>query len=107
MDVVMNDVRLLVKKELVAANKKFPMFSSAHEGWAVIREELQEVKDDHYMLEQYLENRLWNEVRYNNEIPKEAQHRAVHMAVEAIQTAAMICKLERSQRRGWRDGKKK
>lgn len=59
------------KKELAAANKKFPMFASAHEGWAVIREELQEVKDDHYMLEQYLENRLWNEVRYNNEIPKE------------------------------------
>lgn len=52
MDVVMNDVRLLVKKELAAANKKFPMFASAHEGWAVIREELQEVKDDHYMLEQ-------------------------------------------------------
>lgn len=103
MDVVMNDVRLLVKKELAAANKKFPMFASAHEGWAVIREELQEVKDDHYMLEQYLENRLWNEVRYNNEIPKEdlkeAQHWDVHMAVEAIQTAAMICKLERSQRR--------
>lgn len=48
MDVVMNDVRLLVKKELAAANKKFPMFASAHEGWAVIREELQEVKDDHY-----------------------------------------------------------
>lgn len=37
MDVVMNDVRLLVKKELAAANKKFPMFASAHEGWAVIR----------------------------------------------------------------------
>ena len=57
MDVVMNDVRLLVKKELAAANKKFPMFASAHEGWAVIREELQEVKDDHYMLEQYLAGR--------------------------------------------------
>lgn len=28
------------KKELAAANKKFPMFASAHEGWAVIREEL-------------------------------------------------------------------
>lgn len=51
MDVVMNDVRLLVKKELAAANKKFPIFASAHEGWAVIREKLQEVKDDHYMLE--------------------------------------------------------
>ena len=44
MDVVMNDVRLLVKKELAAANQNFPMFHSAHEGWAVIREEMSEAE---------------------------------------------------------------
>ena len=32
----MNDVRLLVKKELAAANKKFPMFASAHEGSKIV-----------------------------------------------------------------------
>lgn len=32
-------------------------------------------------------------------VKKEMQYHAVHMAVEAIQLAAMICKPERSQRR--------
>lgn len=32
MDAVEKDVRLLVKKELRAANQNFPMFHSAHEG---------------------------------------------------------------------------
>ena len=89
MDAVEKDVRLLVKKELKAANQNFPMFHSAHEGC--------------YLLDRWIEERLWNEVKADLQIPKEdlkeMQHRAVHMAVEAIQLTAMICKLERSQRR--------
>lgn len=103
MDAVEKDVRLLVKKELRAANQNFPMFHSAHEGWAVIREEMSEADEERYLLKQWIEYRLWNEVKGDLQIPKEdlkeMQYRAVHMAVEAIQMAAMICKLERSQRR--------
>lgn len=103
MNVVEKDVRLLVKKELAAANERFPLFSSAHEGWAVIREKLAEVEQERYMLDQYVETRLWNEVRFNTEIDEaslnEAQKSAVNIAVEAIQTAAIICKLKHSQRR--------
>lgn len=101
MDAVERDVRLLVKKELRAANQNFPMFHSAHEGWAVIREEMQEAETERYLLDRWIEERLWNEVKADLQIPKEdlkeMQYRAVHMAVEAIQLAAMICKLERSQ----------
>ena len=103
MDAVEKDVRLLVKKELRAANRNFPMFHSAYEGWAVIREEMSETNTERYLLDRWIEERLWNEVKADPQIPKEdlkeMQHRAVHMAVEAIQLAAMICKLEHSQRR--------
>mgnify|MGYP000102111079 FL=1 len=40
MDVITKDVRALAKKELAAANRRFRMFASPHEGYAVIREEL-------------------------------------------------------------------
>ena len=40
MDAVKEDVELLVQKELESANKKFPMFHSDHEGYAVLKEEL-------------------------------------------------------------------
>ena len=39
MDAVKNDVKRLVKIELAAANRKFRMFASNHEGVAVIQKE--------------------------------------------------------------------
>lgn len=64
---------------------------------------MSEAEVERYLLDRWIEERLWNEVKADLQIPKEdlkeMQHRAVHMAVEAIQLAAMICKLERSQRR--------
>lgn len=36
----------LVKKELVRARTKFPPYNSPHEGYAVIKEELDETWDD-------------------------------------------------------------
>ena len=36
----------LVKEELKSANGKFPLFNSSHEGYAVIKEELDELWDD-------------------------------------------------------------
>ena len=86
MDAVEKDVRLLVKKELKAANQNFPMFHSAHEGWAVVREEMSEAEVERYLLDRWIEERLWNEVKADLQIPKEdlkeMQHRAVHMAAE-------------------------
>ena len=42
MDAVKNDVKRLVKIELVAANKKFRMFAGPHEGAGIIQEEVVE-----------------------------------------------------------------
>jgi hypothetical protein len=60
------EIILEIIEELAAARRKFPHFHSAHEGYAVILEELDE---------------LWDEVRANG--PKE------RMRAEAIQIAAM------------------
>ena len=70
---VEKDVRLLVKKELATVNEDFPLFASAYEGWAKVRAALAGVETERYMLDRYVE--------------------------QAIRLAAMICKLERSQRR--------
>lgn len=59
-----------VRDELGYALAKFPPFHSAHEGWAVIREELDE---------------LWTEVRANQSVSGRNQR----MRREAIQVAAM------------------
>jgi hypothetical protein len=59
-----------VEDELAKAQRKFPPFNSAHEGWAIIKEELDE---------------LWEVVRQNQATPG----RAERLKQEAIQVAAM------------------
>lgn len=56
--------------ELQRARAKFPAFNSGHEGWAIIKEELDE---------------LWTEVRSN----QATAGRNDRMTKEAIQVAAM------------------
>jgi len=60
----------LVKKEFHFATKKFDKFNSEHEGWAVIKEEMDE---------------LWEAVRLKQSNPE----RKDRMKDEAIQVAAM------------------
>ena len=97
MDAVKNDVKRLVKIELAAANKKFRMFAGPHEGAGIV-EAVQEMNG----LRQEL-NAMWMNVYSNNPqiSTKGVYDRAVALAVEAIQTAAMARKFERSQRRHW------
>lgn len=59
-----------VMEELGKAREKFPPFYSAHEGWAIIKEELDE---------------LWEVVREKQSTPG----RGDRMRKEAIQIAAM------------------
>ena len=60
----------LAADELGKARMAFPPFHSAHEGWAIIREELDE---------------LWAEIRSHQDTPG----RAERMTKEAVQVAAM------------------
>lgn len=100
MDAVKNDVKRLVKIELAAANKKFRMFAGPHEGAGIIQEEVVEAVQEMNGLRQEL-NVMWMNVYSNNPqiSTKGVYDRAVALAVEAIQTAAMARKFERSQRR--------
>lgn len=100
MDAVKKDVEALVQKELEAANKKFPLFNSAHEGYAVLLEEAEELDSDSASIK-YDMQCLWGAVKGNNteaalETILHTYECAVNAAVEAIQTAAMCKKFKAS-----------
>lgn len=100
MDAVKKDVEALAEKELEAANKKFPLFNSAHEGYGVLIEELGELKDEIRDIKEY--KKLMKEAIHKNnnrmvfEYAEIMGFRAIHAAVEAIQVAAMCEKFKMS-----------
>lgn len=94
MNAVSAEVKALVYKELASANERFPQFHSEHEGWAVMQEEAEELREECDSIELAMEL-LWNRIR--DGIPT-AQHvarveqYAEAAACEAIQVAAMARK---------------
>ena len=93
MNAVENDIRALVDKELAAANERVPQFHSQHEGYAVIQEEVDELKEDMDRITCRITS-LRARVRFNNsceELVSRIYDDAINAACEAIQVAAM-CK---------------
>ena len=94
MNAVSEDVKMLVEKELESANERFPQFHSEHEGWAIITEEAEELREECDSIEMSMKQ-LWHRIR--DGIPT-AQHvafveqNAEAAACEAIQVAAMARK---------------
>lgn len=72
----------LVREELYSANEKFGPFNSAHEGWAVLKEEVDE---------------LWVEVKKKQSMrsPELMRNEAVQIAAMAIRFALDVCPLEK------------
>ncbi len=66
-----------VRAELLAAIEKFPAFNSPHEGWAVIREELEE---------------LWAHVKENTGRGSDARQEAVQVAAMALRYMLDLCR---------------
>ena len=94
MNAIEKDVLALVDKELASANERFPQFHSQHEGWAVILEEVQECEYEFDDIKFQLK-RLWDHVKHNEHpYPMMVYERAVKLACEAIQVAAMCKKFE-------------
>lgn len=97
MNVVKNDIESLVKKELLVSNKKYPLFHSGHEAYAVILEESDEAREELIEVELGLCS-IWQNVKDDNvgkeikEIILEARKRAINLACEAVQVAAMLDK---------------
>ena len=97
MNAVENDIRVLVGKELAAANERFPQFHSAHEGYAVIQEEADELKEATDKVIGRMVS-LWSRVKYGVKYGNDPERLlqmisedAINAACEAIQVAAM-CK---------------
>ena len=103
MNAVKQEVEKLVQKELESANQRFPMFHSDHEGAAVIFEEIQEAEYEFECAKDRFQE-LWNSVKCNlssewiKEISVVIMNRAVNLACEAIQVAAMAQKFIDSQK---------
>lgn len=100
MNAVKEDVEKLVQKELESANQRFPMFRSDHEGYAVIKEEIEESEQALENTKVYL-NLLWIGVKENlvhERIIKYLKRYAEDLACEAIRVAAMAQKFIVSQK---------
>jgi predicted nuclease with TOPRIM domain len=83
----------IIQQELLKASQKFPKFSSAHEGYAVIKEELEEATDELKYLTNQLDI-LWMHVKENNGKQQLMAANGLiqfseRLVQEAIQVAAM------------------
>ena len=103
MNSVKQDVEKLVQKELEVANQKFPVFHSDYECAAVICEEIQEAEYELECIKDRFQE-LWRSVKCNmtsewiSEINTVIMNRAINLACEAIQVAAMAQKFIDSQK---------
>lgn len=94
---IVNGVSDLVKNEQErAANEYGEFFHTAHEGYAVLKEEVEEATHDMAGCERII-NDLWTSVKNNSNgtaviAAKEIYRRASFLAMEAIQVAAMAKK---------------
>ncbi len=98
MNAVKDKLIALVGEELEAANAIYPPFSSMHEGYAVMLEEVEEVENELEVLKNGLKNlwsfTKWDDVALGCESAEGAERRAVNLAAEAIQVAAMARKFQ-------------
>jgi hypothetical protein len=92
-------IEKLIDEELQNANKKFPLFSSWHEAYAVILEEVEEADEEtNVMCTLYLD-RLWQDIRAKASSEADrfedigiVRGHAVRAIEELIQVAAMCDK---------------
>lgn len=87
-------IHSLIKEELAEANKMHPLFSSQHEAWAVIREEVEELHEE-IIACKGLQEEMWHRIRNDwgtEDILKQLYAHAIYATQEAIQVAAMAQK---------------
>ncbi len=93
---LLKSIEPLIQEELDRANEKFPQFSSSHEGYAVLMEEVEEAEEDMKKVTAFLG--MLKELVKGNEYPWQHQRlvyikaNAHELAAEAIQVAAMAQK---------------
>ena len=90
----LSDIQKLVDKELEEANKKYPLFHSDHEAYAVIKEEIEECEEDMREMQMVL-SCFWMRTKRDknsDDLIIGIKKSAMHAAAEAIQVAAMCDK---------------
>lgn len=90
----LSEIQKLVNEELKEANKKYPLFHSDHEAYAVIKEEVEECEEDIRKIQMVLSYFWSNTKRDKNSdnLIGGIKKIAMHAAAEAIQVAAMCDK---------------
>lgn len=94
MNVVEKQVRVLVCAEAMTATHNYGPIHSQHEGWAVLKEEVDEADFELAMVQGNIEE-LWERVKRNfdknDNLIRDTKEHAIALACEAIQCAA-VCK---------------
>ena len=92
-------IEKLINEELQNANKKFPLFSSWHEAYAVILEEVEEADEQTSVMCTLYLDRLWQDIRAKASTEADrfedigiVRGHAVRAIEELIQVAAMCDK---------------
>ena len=91
---LVSEVKAMVTVELINANKVFPMFRSTHEGYAIIKEEVEEAEIEMVSVMCNLDY-SWELIKNNVSalgLIKQMQNKATLLAAESIQIAAMCQK---------------
>lgn len=91
---LVKQMQRIATEELQAANRKFPAFSGKHEGFAVLREELDEMIEESNKTAHAV-NKLWESVKTNAPLEiavEEIKQYSLQAAAEAVQVAAMAMK---------------
>lgn len=89
----------LVVQELDEANKKYPLFHSPHEAYAVLAEEVDEMYQEAEWTRAYL-GHMWECVKADDDIEyitNDIRRKAVCVAQESIQIIAMCDKIKQSE----------
>ena len=91
---LVNQMQEKAAEELQVANNKFPAFSGKHEGFAVLREELDEMIEASNATVKSV-NELWENVKENEPLEitvDDIKQHSLQTAAEAVQVAAMAMK---------------
>jgi len=87
-------VSKLVGEELERSMIKFPLFNSPHEGYGVLKEEIEETADELAYVNKHL-NIAWDKIKENKDAKNTIfylKQYAINLAAESIQVAAMCQK---------------
>lgn len=97
-DELVNLIRDAVHDETITAKKEWgEKYNSLHEGYAVLKEEIEEARDDKIVIQNHFYN-MWGAVKVNDServkhLALQIRDKAVNLAMEAVQIAAVCNKI--------------